>query len=275
MNLGWVLLVLSLTVNLGSFFPVQGTRSKITLFIKHYYLALDHNDNSTVIGTTDDTSIYNVFHRVSLSSKHLLLVNSITCKCVCIDSCGYVYTTSVPNKDCELTESVTSTYHNCYYKERYDTNNTLTRSYLALNKLGHTKRIETNNNRKLINRESHINVIFGEWNNMYEDVKFGSCRAVDTLQSRDLLVSNNDRLVCGDDSYDNGKLKKNVYTVEEDQQSLSIRLLPQDPVGLRTFSTEMNYMPNRFDTPEQLTTTMMPTRPMTGQKPMKNACISY
>ncbi|AAR28910.1 fgf [Leucania separata nucleopolyhedrovirus] len=291
MRLGLVLLALTLTLGLGSFFPVKGTRSKITIFIKHLYLAIDANDNTTLIGTTDASSVYNVFHRVSLSSKHLLLVNSITCKCVCINSCGYVYTASVPNKDCELTESVTSSYHNCYYKERYDTNGTETRSYLAMNRLGHTKRIQTTNNDLPANRESHINVIFGEWNDSFvvddygQDTRFGSCRLTDYAQSRNLKTPSNRQVCDADIDYDNGKRQKNVYTVEEDQQRLNIKLLPsQDPVGLRTFTTEMYYnrrpTPNPFVMPEPpqsltTTTTTAASDIPTLQKPTRNMCISY
>nr|CAA05888.1 hypothetical protein [Spodoptera littoralis nucleopolyhedrovirus] len=203
--------------------PAHGTRRQIQMFVKNQYIAVDGNGD--VMGCRDRTASRTVFYRISISHNLLSLVNSVSCRYVCINACGYVYTLAMNgaggiSQDCLLREHMTESYYNWYYREDNDT-----RSFLALNKYGRTKRVRIKSDDVLHNNINSINVITGQW-----DGPSITNRCIEN-DKRNIMPSSG---VCEEDGVagEDGRRKKNFYSIDEDD--ISIQLLPNNTTTTTT-----------------------------------------
>nr|UQV25656.1 fibroblast growth factor [Spodoptera litura nucleopolyhedrovirus] len=212
--------------------PAHGTRRQIQLFVKNQYIAVDGNGD--VMGSRDRTASRTVFHRISVSHNLMLLVNSVSCRYVCINACGYVYTLAanggagggVLSQDCVLHEHMTESYYNWYYRD-----DNQTRSFLALNKSGRTKRVRIRNDDPLHNHINSINIITSQWD--------GPAIVNRCVDKRNIMPSSG---ICEDDGVagEDGRRKKNFYSIDEDD--ISIQLLASNNSSATTTKTTTTTM---------------------------------
>ncbi|AUF81635.1 fibroblast growth factor [Malacosoma neustria nucleopolyhedrovirus] len=117
------------------------TENSIQIRINHMMLQIDANGN--VNGTDYATKNSTLFRRHA-TANGTLIRSSSNCYFLCMNSCGYVYTSKVPNSECLFVEDFNIDSH---YSNLYRLFNDKKKGYVALNKVGKMRRLVVSNNR--------------------------------------------------------------------------------------------------------------------------------
>ncbi|AIE47764.1 fgf [Peridroma alphabaculovirus] len=116
----------------------EGTQKQIHVFINHKYLHI--NADGLISGAPTNVANETLWHRIALTDhgvkNGVLLRSSALCDYACINECGYVYSSHVPNNECVWEETYDEHNHRFFYKKF---NNRT--AYLALNLEGKLRRI--------------------------------------------------------------------------------------------------------------------------------------
>lgn len=203
----------------------------IQIVMRHRYLSVARN--GTVWGITNSTDSHSVFYRVPHYMNHLLKAAQ-TCRYICVNQCGYVYTAIVPNSECLWSTEIKETAYVMY--KQFDSN---TRAYLALNREGKPRNVLVNSSgvhRPL--EPSSVKLTTLDWKhasithkcvvspNINEKLAYKPRKICD-LDIRTLETTNDYvALKHSNVNATEGVNQTNFYSVEND---FSIQLLPDSP----------------------------------------------
>ncbi|XP_018320603.1 uncharacterized protein LOC108733792 [Agrilus planipennis] len=114
-----------------------GTARRIQMFIKNRHLQL--LPDGTVNGTSDDSSVYTILHRISVGIGKLKIEGVATCQYLCMDNCGLLYGSREFKDECVFNEMIEQHHYNTYSSAKYS--NEKRTLYLALNKRGQPRKV--------------------------------------------------------------------------------------------------------------------------------------
>ncbi|ABM45747.1 fibroblast growth factor [Spodoptera frugiperda multiple nucleopolyhedrovirus] len=114
---------------------LTGTQNNIVLYFNHYLLRMN------LVGDIDGTKLENsndtVFHRIAQPNRKILLRSSAHCSFLCINECGYVFSSKTPTFECLWNEYYDS-FRNRFLIKQFENNRT---AYLAIDAAGKTHRV--------------------------------------------------------------------------------------------------------------------------------------
>nr|AKN91087.1 FGF [Buzura suppressaria nucleopolyhedrovirus] len=110
-----------------------GTQSKVQFFINKKLLKINKDK---VINATEVSDVESVWQRFAFKTE-IVIRNVYSCRFMCINDCGYIYSASIPNKECLWTESMPDDIHYSYYYRKTGKR----RMYLAINLEGKTRKV--------------------------------------------------------------------------------------------------------------------------------------
>ncbi|ABI35778.1 fibroblast growth factor [Ectropis obliqua nucleopolyhedrovirus] len=124
----------AVVTNETSIFTKTGTGNRVKLFVNKKFLL--GNEDGTINATTLIDKFHDdiVWQRYSLKGE-IVIRNSKHCYFVCINDCGYVYSTNLPTRDCLFVEELNESHYTYFYR-KYKTS----KMYLAVNLEGKTRR---------------------------------------------------------------------------------------------------------------------------------------
>ncbi|ABF47459.1 fibroblast growth factor [Clanis bilineata nucleopolyhedrovirus] len=150
---------------------------QIQIHMNGQFLAITSNG---VINATDNAhDVSTVWQRHAVNTSSILLRSVSYCWFLCINECGYTYTTRVPIAECIWVEKFEDSQHYTYiYRPMTDK-----KLYLALNNQGKTRRIVLSNNETLGKYADYTASVYSDWNQLLS-VDGSLCPSVKTMRMK-------------------------------------------------------------------------------------------
>ncbi|AIZ48597.1 fgf [Agrotis segetum nucleopolyhedrovirus B] len=112
----------------------EGSQKHVHLFMNHWFLQM--NGDGSINGTGTHESNQTLWHRIALAEGKIMLRSSQYCNYLCINECGYEYSSMVPNSECVWSEVFDVNHYRFVYKKFGNRT-----AYLSLNVAGKLKRV--------------------------------------------------------------------------------------------------------------------------------------
>ena len=160
----YMFILISLTA-MATAIPVPaGTENSIQLRINRMMLQIDSNGN---VNGTDYTTKGSTLFRRHATANGTLIRSSSSCHFLCMNLCGYVYTSKMPNSECLFVEDFDVDSH---YTNLYRPLNDKKRGYVALNKAGKMRRLVVSNDRTVkVNLRETMSITIKLWEKRVEN----------------------------------------------------------------------------------------------------------
>ncbi|AWW14485.1 egf [Hyposidra talaca nucleopolyhedrovirus] len=133
-NYNFMLTMLLALAESASIYDMRvGTESKVQFFINNKLLRLN---GDKMISASEISDAESVWQRFAIKTE-IVIRHVQSCRFMCINDCGIVYSASIPNKECLWTETMPDgVYYSYYYRKTGKR-----RMYFAINLEGKTRRI--------------------------------------------------------------------------------------------------------------------------------------